>query len=810
MNAIIVLIYVLIFRNVVQSEYRSLNGSNNYKNNDQNNLGLANSAFVRQQVPKTFYQDNLGIMISTPGNYTTLTAGVRCTDQLPAGSFPLPRCVSNLLHSYQLQANDVFNLTYLQQFKSKRSISHIVSAGPDNGQSYPQGIYIPTDDSTYQSKYIVGPNITMNQVRYSGHAGVDEGTPFLDASHIYGVTDADSSLVRDTGNRGKMRLITSDQTDDSKLGYPPKDANGEYIFGYTSPRGRNVFTDLFYVIFLREHNRLCNELYSLHGDSWSDETYFQEARRWVIALIQKITSYEYVGILLGTPLPVYKGYDSSKQPVIDTFFATTSMRYGHSEVSDSYNIYNEKGLGITTLQLNSLIQPHLLELYGVPAFVLSMALQMQEEVDIFVSDQMRYYMYKTEIMDISSLDCVRNRDHGIAKYNDARQYFNLPRAQNWSDISSNPVVQQRLKTVYGTVDQVEAFSGGLAEDHVAGSNLGPLFYNSYLNQWANIRDSDRFWSPAAGFTSDEINTIHNTTLAMVIARNIPNTASIPTNLWVVQPVVAPNVSSSSSSSLYSPYNILKFSNTYQVQWRIDGTDLYLLMTMQSTNAWFGIGFNPSDGGMVGADMTIVTVNSSSIEVGLYMPTAYQKPDRDLTSTFLTVLSKNTTNGYTQVEVKRPLNAPNRRPITNAMITTIYAFNPSVSILTYHGGNRGTMGVNFFSAATAATTTEQSRKMQLTHGIGMFLMWCVLFPASIWIVRYMRHKDSYMFQHRNLQIIGAICVGIFGAVAMSSVTVQFRVPHGILGTTIYTGLIVQVALGLLAIFGLAHVESACKK
>ncbi|RIB15516.1 hypothetical protein C2G38_1574489 [Gigaspora rosea] len=65
----------------------------------------------------------------------------------------------------------------------------------------------------------------------------------------------------------------------------------------------------------------------------------------------------------------------------------------------------------------------------------------------------------------------------------------------------------------------------------------------------------------------------------------------------------------------------------------------------------------------------------------------------------------------------------------------------------------------------------------------------------------------MFEHRNLQIIGAFCVGIFGAVAMSSVTIQFRVPHGILGTTVYTTLVAQMALGLLAIFGLAHVESA---
>ncbi|CAG8709851.1 12969_t:CDS:2, partial [Cetraspora pellucida] len=308
-----------------------------------------------------------------------------------------------------------------------------VSVGPDTGQSFPQGIYIPTDDKTYLSSYIVGQNYTIsqqylgfNRSQAPGNVGINVGTPFVDASHIYGVTNEQTSLVRDTGNRGKMRLITSDQSEDSKLGYPPKDSNGEYIFGR------------------------CNELYAIHGDNWDDETYFQEARRWVIALLQKITYYEY-----GTPLPVYKGYNPNLKPVIETFFATTSMRYGHSEVSDYYAIVDDKGHFITTLQLNSLQQPHLL----------------QEEVDIYIADQMRYYMYKSELMDVASLDCIRGRDHGIPRYNDARKYYGLTRATDWSDISSDPVVQKRLRDAYGTIDQIESFSGGLAEDHVPGSNL---------------------------------------------------------------------------------------------------------------------------------------------------------------------------------------------------------------------------------------------------------------------------------------------------------------------------------------------------
>jgi hypothetical protein len=81
-------------------------------------------------------------------------------------------------------------------------------------------------------------------------------------------------------------------TPDGQFGYPRTDENGEYIIGIKAST-KNVFTDVFTTIFLREHNRLCEEFFAIHGNSWDDEKYFQEARRWVIAFIQKITYYEY-------------------------------------------------------------------------------------------------------------------------------------------------------------------------------------------------------------------------------------------------------------------------------------------------------------------------------------------------------------------------------------------------------------------------------------------------------------------------------------------------------------------------------------
>ena len=52
-------------------------------------------------------------------------------------------------------------------------------------------------------------------------------------------------------------------------------------------------------LWLREHNRVANILYAKFGASQTDEFYYQEARRIVIAEFQHITYNEYLSAILG-------------------------------------------------------------------------------------------------------------------------------------------------------------------------------------------------------------------------------------------------------------------------------------------------------------------------------------------------------------------------------------------------------------------------------------------------------------------------------------------------------------------------------
>jgi peroxidase len=114
---------------------------------------------------------------------------------------------------------------------------------------------------------------------------VNANTAWIDCSTIYG-HDADTLAGQRTGTGGQLR--TSASTTGERL-LPFRDG-----YGFVSGDGgvnSNPQLLLVETLFHLEHNRVAVELAHAHPD-WDDETLFQEARRRVIAINQKITYKE--------------------------------------------------------------------------------------------------------------------------------------------------------------------------------------------------------------------------------------------------------------------------------------------------------------------------------------------------------------------------------------------------------------------------------------------------------------------------------------------------------------------------------------
>jgi peroxidase len=89
----------------------------------------------------------------------------------------------------------------------------------------------------------------------------------------------------------------------------------------------------------------------------------------------------------------------------------------------------------------------------------------------------------------------RGRDHdGIAKYNAVLESLGLQEASSFADITSDSSVQQALSIAYGgDVNMIDAWIGGLAEEHVEGGIVGALFATVIGDQFQRLMHADPFF-----------------------------------------------------------------------------------------------------------------------------------------------------------------------------------------------------------------------------------------------------------------------------------------------------------------------------
>lgn len=173
----------------------------------------------------------------------------------------------------------------------------------------------------------------------------------------------------------------------------------------------------------------------------------------------------------------------------------------------------------------------------------------------------------TGVNDLAAIDIARGRDHGIPHYNDLRQAYGLPPVTSFAEITgesadqpvdtANPAildfvqlrdidgavidpadtaaveeeavaglrrttVASRLASVYGDVNNVDAFVGMSCEPHAAGEEMGELQQAIWRDQFTRLRDGDRFFNaidPALPLIESLFGVTHRVTLGHLIQLN---------------------------------------------------------------------------------------------------------------------------------------------------------------------------------------------------------------------------------------------------------------------------------------------------
>jgi hypothetical protein len=466
----------------------------------------------------------------------------------PAGSTrPSARVISNaVLAQNDLSIPDPRGMTALVSFWAQY-VAHDISLRVERYPLENMYVDVPTGDPQFDPFSAGGKTIPFYRSDCAVGTGPTTANPceqvnrvnaWLDASTVYGNGSYRGDWLRsNVGGRLKITphasgdlLPFNDESQVMDSAFGPTTDPSFFVAGDDRANQQSGLIAL-HTLFLREHNYQASQI-ATANPSWTDEQIFQRARRIVAAEIQAVTYNEYLPAMLGPHgVPEYTGYDPLVNPSISNAFATVGFRIGHSLTSPTIrrvdvdgNEYVDGDLQLRDSFFNNSV---IVDQGGVDPILRGLSMQVEQKIDAYVIDDIRNVLFGPPGaggLDLASLDIQRGRDHGVADYNTMRADFGLPRVTSFAEITSDTRVQAALASVYASVDDIDAWVGALAEDHLPGASVGPLVAAITVDQFARLRDGDRFWyENDAEFSAAEIAAIRDTQLADIMMRNVAMT-----------------------------------------------------------------------------------------------------------------------------------------------------------------------------------------------------------------------------------------------------------------------------------------------
>jgi hypothetical protein len=350
---------------------------------------------------------------------------------------------------------------------------------------------------------------------------------FIDATNVYGFNQERALALRRLDGSGKLKmqkcgeyLMPFNECSLENVVHHPTDPTTLFLAGDIRAN-ENVYLLAIHTLFVREHNRLCDEIRKEASHTFdTDEMIYQHARRIVIGLMQSITYNEFLPAILGKRLAPYKGYNKHVDPRIANEFSTAGYRIGHGMLSSVLKV-GKKG----TIRLQDVFfNPAYVKENGIDDLLLGATLKRMQDVNGQIVDDVRNNLFEkpshSHLLDLATLNIQRGRDHNLAGYNDVREAYGLCKKKSFADITSNQHLVAKLGELYDSPDDIDLWIGCVIEDHIEGGAIGELCATILVEQFERLRDGDRFWYENNDAIGEKLKyEIHNTRLADIIDRN---------------------------------------------------------------------------------------------------------------------------------------------------------------------------------------------------------------------------------------------------------------------------------------------------
>jgi peroxidase len=355
----------------------------------------------------------------------------------------------------------------------------------------------------------------------AGHpaTAINTVTGWLDGSQVYGSDAATAASLRTVDGHMKMSAGQN---------LPLVDTDQGKAFAAGDVRAQeNPDLTALQALFLREHNYQVDQLHEEHPN-WSGDKLYETAKAITTAEMVNITYSEFLPHLLGKDaIEPYHGYDPTVDARITEEFEGAAYRFGHSIVSDEISATSNVGAFTSeqTLGESFFENPATFKATGADGLLRHLSGDLANPLDTRLVDGLRNLLVDPPAgIDLAAINIQRGHDLGLGTLNQTREALGLTPYTSFDQVSSDPETAAALKKAYGSVDAIDLWTGGLAENHVAGSVIGSTFGKIIGDQFTALRDGDRFYFENQKFDRQTLNEIKGTTLSDLILRDTDTTA----------------------------------------------------------------------------------------------------------------------------------------------------------------------------------------------------------------------------------------------------------------------------------------------
>src|SRR4051794_12647583 len=377
-------------------------------------------------------------------------------------------------------------------------------------------------------------------------------THWWDGSQLYGSTPEKQASLRSFKD-GKLKL-----TDDGRL-LPHEHEAGVDRSGFTE----NWWFGLscLHTLFTKEHNAICDVL-KKENPLWDDQRLFDTA--WLInsALMAKIHTVEWTPGIVNTPAlwlamnvnwsgglgqtikdrfgrlgdsEIFSGIMGSPQEHHGAGFQLTeefvSVYRMHPLIRDDWNLYrHDSGELVETRpfdDLHSSKTRQFMENYEIPDMIYSLGVENPGAIVLhnYPKALQRHRRIDGELMDLATMDIIRDRERGVPRYNDFREEMRMPRVRSFDELTPNREWSEQIRRVYNNdIDKVDLQVGMYAEPLPPGFGFSDTAFRVFILMASRRLKSDRFFTTdfrPEVYTQTGIDWVNKTKMKDVILRHYP-------------------------------------------------------------------------------------------------------------------------------------------------------------------------------------------------------------------------------------------------------------------------------------------------